>query len=59
MFFLRPNLGVRHIIVTTDHSALNWLLMVTEVTGKLTRWRMFLLQLDFEDVHRAGVKQHA
>ena len=56
---LRPYLDRTRFTVRTDHSALRWILNLTDSTGRLTRWRLRLLEYDFDVVHRAGIKHQA
>ena len=44
--------------VITDHSALRWLMNITEPTGRLARWSIYLQVYDFEIIHRKG-KNHS
>lgn len=59
ILLLRPYLECVHFTVRTDHSALRWILSLTESTGRLARWRLRLLQYDFDITHRAGIKHQA
>jgi hypothetical protein len=45
--------GTRFRIVS-DHKALNWLMSITDHTGRLARWSLYLTPYDFEIVHRKG-----
>ena len=45
-----------HFTVITDHSALAWLMNITDPTGRLARWSIYLQAYDFTIVHRAGIK---
>jgi len=40
--------------VITDHSALAWLMNITEPTGKLARWAIYLQAFEFEIIYRKG-----
>lgn len=46
-------------MVRTDHHASRWILILADATGKRARWRLRLLESDFEIVLRAGVKYQA
>lgn len=45
--------------IKKDHGELEWLLTMSEASGKLVHYRLRLLQFDFDAVHRAGVKRLA
>jgi hypothetical protein len=47
----------RTVVISTDHSALHWLVSFKDVQGQLSRWLQNLQQYDFTVVHRAG-KSH-
>ena len=51
---LRPYLEGSHFIVRTDHSALRWMMTLNDPTGRLMRWRLRLLEFDYEVVYRPG-----
>lgn len=38
----------------TDHSALRWLMSITEPSGRLMRWRLRLTQFDYEFSYKKG-----
>jgi hypothetical protein len=40
--------------VITDHSALSWLMNITDPTGRLARWAIYLQAYEFEIIHRKG-----
>ena len=40
--------------VVTDHKALHWLMTITDHTGRLARWSIYLTPYDFEIIHRKG-----
>lgn len=42
--------------VVTDHSALCWLMKITDPTGRLARWSIYLQAYDFIIKHRKGRK---
>ena len=44
--------------VVTDHSALKWLLTMSDPVGRIARWSYYLEQYNFVVEHRAG-KNHA
>ncbi|KAE9298334.1 hypothetical protein PF001_g15983 [Phytophthora fragariae] len=50
----RPYLYDRHFTIITDHSALRWLMMSPNLTGKLHRWGLTLQELEFEIEYRPG-----
>lgn len=47
------------LTITTDHYSLKWILNPTESIGRLARWRLRLLELEFHIIFRAGIKQRA
>lgn len=47
--------GSRYI-VKTDHRSLKWFLDVKESAGRIARWRLRLMEFDFEVQHRPGWK---
>lgn len=51
-----PYLYGFHFKVVTDHNPLTSQRELRDVGGRLTRWRLFLQQLDYEVEYRAGVK---
>ena len=40
--------------IITDHSALHWLMNITDPTGRLARWAVYLQAYNFEIIHRRG-----
>ena len=44
-----------HFKIVTDHSALKWLMEITDQTGRLARWAIYLQIFDFEIIHRRGI----
>lgn len=53
VFLLRLYLEGSHFIIKTDHQALGWILSLKESPWGLARWRLRLMELDFEVDHRA------
>ena len=51
---LRPYLEGSHFIVRTDHNALRWMMTLNDPTGRLMRWRLRLLEFDYEILYRPG-----
>jgi len=41
--------------VVTDHAALAWLMNISEPTGRLARWAIYLQAYEFEIIYRKGV----
>ena len=52
----QPYLHGRKFTIYTNHNALQWLMKISEPTGKLARWSLLIQQFDFDIVHRPGVK---
>jgi len=44
--------------VVSDHAALLWLIFITDPTGRLARWSLYLQSYEFEIVHRKGLKHN-
>jgi hypothetical protein len=44
--------------IITDHSALQYLISIKDVNGRLARWAMYLQSYQFKIIHRAG-KNHS
>ncbi len=53
---LRPYLERRHFDLYTDHQALKWMMDLTDVGGRLARWRLRLLEFDFTVRYKKGLK---
>ena len=51
---LRPYLERKHFDLYTDHQALKWMMNLTDVSGRLARWRLRLLEFDFTVKYRKG-----
>ena len=51
---LRPYLEGSHFKVRTDHSALRWLMTLNDPAGRLMRWRLRLMEFDYEITYRPG-----
>ena len=51
---LRPYLEGVRFKVRADHAALRRILTITESTGRLTRWRLLLAELDYEKDYIPG-----
>jgi RNase H-like domain found in reverse transcriptase len=54
VLLLRPYLERTRFVVRTDHSALQWLLTISEPQGRLARWRIRLSEYDFEVKYKPG-----
>ena len=51
---LRPYLEHKHFVLFTDHQALRWIFDLSDLHGRLGRWRLRLLQYDFTVKYRKG-----
>ena len=51
---LRPYIEGTRFTVRTDHDRLRWLMNFTDANGRLCRWRLRLLQYDFDIEYRPG-----
>lgn len=56
---LRTYLEGRCFTIRTDHDALRWILNMADATGKLARFCQRLQELEFDVVHREGIKHQA
>ena len=54
----RPYVEGRHFIVHTDHSALQWLRSINDLSGRLGRWSLTLQQYDFTVKYIPGRKHN-
>jgi hypothetical protein len=50
----RINLYGTKFQVITDHSVLAWLMNITDPTGRLARWAIYIQAYEFEIIHRKG-----
>ena len=41
-------------MVRTDHNALKWMLTQNDPTGRLMRWRLRLMEFDYDIIYRPG-----
>ena len=51
---LRPYAEGTRFTIRTDHDALRWLMTLSDISGRLTRWRLRLQEFDFDIVYRPG-----
>lgn len=51
---LRSYLERRHFTLYTDHQALKWMMDLTDVSGRIARWRLRLLEFDLEVKYKKG-----
>ena len=56
MQLLRTYIGREHFDLFTDHQALKWILSGSYNTGRLSRWRLRLLEYDFNVHYKKGAK---
>lgn len=52
--YFRPYLFGRKFTIVTDHKPLIWLMNFKEPNSKIIRWRLQLLEYDFEIIHKKG-----
>lgn len=50
--YFRPYLFCRKFTIVTDHKPLIWLMNFKEPNSKIIRWRLQLLEYDFEIIHK-------
>ena len=50
----RPYLQQEKFIAHTDHSALRWLMTISDPSGRLQRWRLRLSEFDFVVMYKKG-----
>jgi hypothetical protein len=55
---VRPYLEGKRFVVRTDHHSLRWVLKFSNAQGRLARWRLRLLELDFEVQYTPGRAHH-
>jgi RNase H-like domain found in reverse transcriptase len=51
---LIPYLEKQKFIIRTDHHSLRWVLNLSDAQGRLARWRLRLLEFDFEVQYHPG-----
>ena len=56
---LRPYLEGQRFLIRTDHHSLRWVLNLADAQGRLARWRLRLLEFDFEVEYSPGKEHHA
>lgn len=59
ILLLRRYFEVQRLIIRSDHNALEWILNITKLTGKLARWRLRLSGLESEIVQRGRINRQA
>jgi RNase H-like domain found in reverse transcriptase/Reverse transcriptase (RNA-dependent DNA polymerase) len=55
---LRPYLDGKRFVIRTDHNSLRWVLNLADAQGRLARWRLQLLEFDFEVQYSPGKAHH-
>jgi hypothetical protein len=55
---LRPYLECKRFVIRTDHNSLRWVLNLADAQGWLARWRLLLLEFDFEVQYSPGEAHH-
>ena len=56
---LLPYIELQRFTVVTDHEVLKWLVTYKESTGRFERWRLRLLEYDFEIQYCKGTEHQA
>lgn len=56
IFLLTPYLEGAQLKIQTDHDALQWILTLSDASGKMERWRLRLSEFEFDVVQQAIVK---
>ena len=51
---LRPYIEGTRFVVRTDHNALRWMMTTNDPQGRLMRWRLRLMEFDYEIVYGPG-----
>jgi RNase H-like domain found in reverse transcriptase len=54
----RPYLEGQKFIIRTDHHSLQWVLNLSDAKGRLARWRLRLLEFDYEVQYHPGALHH-
>jgi hypothetical protein len=54
--YFRPYVFGRKFIIETDHKPLQWLFSIKEPNSKLIRWRLKLLEYDYEIKYKRGIQ---
>jgi RNase H-like domain found in reverse transcriptase len=55
---LRPYVEGQKFIIRTDHHSLRWVLNLSDPQGRLARWRLRLLEFDYEVQYHPGALHH-
>jgi RNase H-like domain found in reverse transcriptase len=55
---LRPYLEGQNFIIRTDHHSQRWVLNLSDGQGRLARWRLRLLEFDYEVQYHPGALHH-
>lgn len=42
-------------VVREDHDSFSWMIIVADTHGRLARWRLSMLNLDFKVTYRFGI----
>ena len=53
---LRPYLEGKPFVLYTDHAALRWMFTIADANTRLARWRLRLLEFDFQVKYRKGAE---
>jgi RNase H-like domain found in reverse transcriptase/Reverse transcriptase (RNA-dependent DNA polymerase) len=55
---LPPYLEGQRFLIRTDHNSLHWVLNISDAQGRLARWRLRLLEFNFEVEYSPGKEHH-
>jgi hypothetical protein len=55
---LRPYIEGQTFVIRTDHLSLRWVLNLSDAQGRIARWRLRLLEFDYEVQYHPGALNH-
>lgn len=59
VLLLRPYRECAHFTLRRDQATLRWTISLTDASGRLERWRLRLMEYEFDIVHRHVIKYQA